>query len=337
MSVEKFPTEEEIANIVFAFSSDIYQLSDAIRFLNIIDYAKPNTVRFIVWLIGLKLIPPERVNWIIEIYKLSEYYKKCLSRYCNDCYLDPLNAVTQSGLIRDTIKENLPWFNSFARAYKLSDYHIQDAELRVQRIFAVCIHDASGFTYNEAYCRVGFLSYLLALIFAAKGGLPLVFAEAMGHHIARAIISVLAFNRHLDEIGGSENHQKELLRLTKKFAPEVLGKLTEGRINLFEFTMRWERNLFADEHSPLNIYLIWDHIFFHITEFRYFLRFLIVAHLRAMLKANIDFNSDESIYEMKWDAMAIIDDVEFLMEKDKENPMKYVYQMFCPCIPSLWK
>ena len=56
-----------------------------------------------------------------------------------------------------------------------------------------------------------------------------------------------------------------------------------------------------------------------------------------MLAANIDFNSDESIYNMKWDAMGIIDDVELLMEKDKENPMKYVYQMFCPCFPSLWK
>lgn len=336
--MEEFPSEEEIANIVFAYSCDIYQLSDALRFLNIIDIYKPPGPRFLCWLIGLKLIPPDRIKWIPEIYKLSDYYRRCLSRYLKDCYYNPLDSLSCNiGIIKDTIKEALPWFNRFAKAFELSDFAIKDAELRIQRIFAICVQDASAFVYDESYCRVAFLAYLLSLLFTSKGGLPLVFAEAMAHHIARAIISVLALQRHLDETHADLDHRKELYRLTKRFAPEILPKLEKGRIDLFEFSYRWERNLFANEHSPLNIFLIWDHIFFHITEFRYFLRFLVVAHFRAMLQANIDFDSDESIMNMRWDAIAIIDDVEELMERDKQDPFKLFYQMFCPCFPSLWR
>ncbi|OHT05455.1 hypothetical protein TRFO_26802 [Tritrichomonas foetus] len=336
--MEKFATEEEIANIVFAFSGDVYALSDALRFLNINDYDKPMKPRFLCWLIGLKLIPPDRMNWIPEIYKLSDYYRRCLERYVGDCYQSPLDSVsTNSGVIRDNVHAALPWFNKFAAYFGLDEFHIKDAEIRIQRIFAVCIHDANGFKFNEAYTRVAYLAYLLSLIFSAHGALPLVFAEAMAHHIARALISILAFNRNLDDMNASEDHHNELQRLTKQFCPEVFQKLRAGGINFFEFSDRWERNMFADEHAPLNIFLIWDQIIFHITEFRYFLRFLVVAHYRAMINAKIDFNSDESILDMRWDAMAIIDDVEYLIEKSKENPMNLFYQIICPCFPFLRK
>ena len=335
--MEEFPSEESVANIIFSFSGDIYGMSDALRFLNINDYDKPNMPRLICWLIGLKLLPPDRVEWMPELMKLLDYYKRCLKRYVSDCYLTPLDSVSRNkGFIRDTVHDGVDWFKKFAAAFGVSQDYYEDAETRVQRIFAVITHDANGFEFRDGYSRLAFMCYLLPLIFSSRAKLPVVFAEALAHHMTRAMCSIQAFNAKMDGLGGSEN-EKELYRLAKKFCSGLIKKMDAAGINFFDYSAKWERNLFTEEHSPMNILLIWDQLIFNMSKFREYLRFMMIAHYRAMIKAEIDFSSDESIYNMKWDAMAIIDDVEFLMEKDKENPMKIVYQIICPCLPFLYR
>jgi uncharacterized membrane protein (DUF106 family) len=54
-----------------------------------------------------------------------------------------------------------------------------------------------------------------------------------------------------------------------------------------------------------------------------------------MIDARIDFRSDEQIYEMKWNAMKILDDVEEMMSDKMTPPLQIALQMLCPCFPFL--
>ena len=335
--VEAFPGEEEIANTVFAYSGDVYSMSDVLRFLNINDINKPNTVRLICWLVGLKLMPSDRTRWIPEMLKLSNYYKRSCERYIQDNYMTPLEdlRVPNVGLIRDSIRERLPWFSKVATAFKAKPEDVADVELRVQRIFTILIYDSQGFEFHKGYEYFAFYTFLVAYLFSAKGGLPVCFAEALAAHMTRSWISIVAFTRHLDDLKASQDHEEELVRLAKKFCPDVLRGMAGADIDFFEFTREWEGCLFASLHAPWNLLLIWDEIIFHLSDYREFVRWLIISHYEAMQTANVDFASEESVYEMKWNAMEIIDEAEELPSKDRHNPYKLIMQLACPCFPFL--
>ena len=337
--IEAFPGEEEIANAVFAYSGDVYSMSDVLRFLNINDINKPNTVRLICWLVGLKLMPSDRMRWIPEMLRLSTYYKRSCERYIPGTYRTPLEAlrVANVGVMRDSIHERLPWFSKVASVFKVKPEDIADVELRVQRIFTILIYDSSGFEFQPGYEYFAFYTFLVAYMFSVKGGLPVVFAEALAAHMTRSWISIIAFTRHLDDLKASQDHVDELYRLAEKFCPKVLKGMASADIDFLDFTSRWESCLFASLHAPWNLLLIWDQILFHLGEYREYLRFLIICHYRAMDAASVDFMSQESIDEMKWNAMEIIDDAEALPEQDRYNPYKLILQVTCPCFPFLHK
>jgi hypothetical protein len=289
-------------------------------------------------LVRLRLIPPDRIKWIPDILRLSNYYKRCLERYLDDCLLTPLDSLDKRVAIEieESVHEALPWFGRFAQAFNIPDVHIADVELRIQRIFAVLCHDAKGFKYSRGYQYFGYVGYLVALCFGVKGGLPLVFCEALASHIARAFISIVAFTRHLDDLKVTEDHMDELVRLLKKFGPSgFVRHLEQVNFDLLEFTCGWEKVLFARNHAPWNLLLVWDHILFHADEYRKYMRYLMVAHFRQMVQAGVNFESKESINGMQWRVMAIIDDTEDLMHRDSIDRFGPLKQILCPCLPFL--
>jgi hypothetical protein len=238
--MDAFPTEEQIAIAVSAYAADVFCLSDVIRFLNINDYRKPNPVRVICWLVGLKLIPGDRVKWIPEITRLVTYYSRCVERYCDECRFTPLDSVPGpvGGLIRDTIRDSLPWFLRFGAALGLPPEALSDGELRVQRLFVVLSHDAHKFEYTSGYQYFGCVCYLLSLVLAVKGGLDHSFAEAIASHMARGFISIVAMTKHLDELHVTSDHVMELQKVVDYFCPAAQEQLRRANLDLFEFTLQ---------------------------------------------------------------------------------------------------
>lgn len=332
--IEEYPTEERIATAIAAYSGDIYEESDAIRFLNITEYDKPNTVRLICWLVQMRLVQADRMKWIPNIYQLVTYYKRCVERYIGDCYERPLDAITgpTAGLIHDSVHDALPWFTRFAQAIGVDKIFIEDAELRVQRMFTVLKFDLNGFKYELGYQNFAFICYLIATSYCKKGGLPLTFAEAIASHMTRSLISIVAFTEKLDNLKVNDDHYRELEILMKRFAPDALKKLTHGGINLVDFVQRWEKNLYSNEHSPYNLLIIWDDILCNINQYRKYIRFLHVAHFRQMLQSDINFDSDESIINMKWDGVELLEDAEYISRESLKSPYDMIYRILCPCI-----
>jgi hypothetical protein len=250
--------------------------------------------------------------------------------------LDGINRET-SREIQEKVHESFPWFKKFALALGAREEHLSDAEFRVQRIFAVLIQSSSSFKFSPGYQYFGFIGYLIAMLFGVKGGLGLIFAEALGSYICRGFISIVAFTKHLNDLKANEDHYSELIRIFKRFEMGVFKKLQSSGIDVFDVVNDWERTLFAEEHAPWNLLLIWDYVLFHMHEYRSFIRFLSLAHFRQMQMNGASFESYESLKNQKWNGMKIIDDVEELMEKDKKSPYSIFFQIACPCLHFLHK
>jgi hypothetical protein len=128
-----FPIEEQIAIAVSAYTADIFCLSDVIR--------------VICLLVGLKLIPGDRVKWIPEITRPVTCDSRCFEWYCHECC-----SRTCGWLIRDTIRDSLSWFLLLDAALGLPPESISDAELRMQRLFVGLLHDAQ-FRILKFFCN----------------------------------------------------------------------------------------------------------------------------------------------------------------------------------------
>ncbi|KAH0789729.1 hypothetical protein GPJ56_006231 [Histomonas meleagridis] len=332
--VEKFPTEEEIAAALACYSGDLYNMADVMDFLNITDIFKPNTTRLIAWLVSLHLIRPDRVHWITEIKQLTHYYQRCLERFFDEETLKkPLFTTKpeQGEPIEQTITEVYPWFEKFALCCGIDERFISEAPFRVKRILATLCHDVPKFKYSPIYKYIGYISYLIPLSYVQKGSLPISFAEGVGYHLTRSIISLVSFHKNLDDRGISEDHKTELIRIFKRFDHKTYDLMVNAKINILEFSLVWERTLFVELHAPLNVLLIWDNLFFHSHDYRNYVRYLLVAHFRQMGRAKIDFTSDESIDNMMWDATEIVEDTDKLIHDDKVSEKEIYMQMFCPC------
>lgn len=334
MTSEQFPSEEEIAATLFNFSGDIYNLSDVLRFLNIIDISKPNNCRFLCWLVGLKLLPGERIKWIPSILQLGKYYSRSLDRYLEDFMFTPLDVIggTVGRTIADCIKQRMNWFIRFAQNIGIDPILLEDAELRIQRIFAALCEDSKDFEFRPGYECFAMVSYLITLSFAKRGNLPLIFTEAIASHLCRSFTSILAFTNRLESLKVTNDYGEEQYATISRFCPEIFQRLSNTNLTYKSFIDKWSMNFFADEHCPLNLLLIWDHIIFHTNEYRQFMKYLYTAHLRQMIRAKIDFTSEESIYNMQWDAMAILEDTEEIKEQGKKSQYSQIYDILCPCI-----
>ncbi|OHT16996.1 hypothetical protein TRFO_41373 [Tritrichomonas foetus] len=339
--VEKFPTEQQVADALYECSGDIFNMVDVLRFLNNNDLNKDNAIRFICYLIGLKIMPVERPNWIPTILKIGNYYNSVISRYFEDCFNEPLFAVKEEAAknIEKVVHEKFEWCMGFGYQLKIEPFYIKDAELRVKRMFAVYTLEVPNFEYLPEYSLFAYASYLISLLFAIKAGLHPYFAEAVGYRIFLALVKINKHNRQLLEMKYTEDHFNKFDDLFTYFAKDTKKKMEEAKIDYHRLIWHWENTLYTDEHMPINLLLIWDHMFFHVDEFQFFMRFLHVSHLRQMEKAGINFASKESMESMPWNAVELMKDCDDIMEQDVGR-VKFNYWTLCPCYnlcPSLRK
>jgi hypothetical protein len=322
--MDSFPTQEQIATALSSTIPDKAPNSDMLQFLSLNNYQKAIPLRLLAWLIGLKLVPALRSQWVPSIVRLLTHYNGCLERYCDSCKLTPFDALPgpAGSLIRETLQSSLTWFHRFSGSLGLIPPQLQDAEFRIERLFVILSHDAQNFEYQDGFQFVGAVCYLVATVMAVKSGLDHSFAEGLAFHLTREFIA----------ISTTENREPEIENLVQEFSPQAKVELRKANLDLSEFTREWERKFFVEQHNPYNLMLIWDFLVFHAAESRRFVSLLCVAHLKQMVQAKVDFRSDEGIKEMQWRAMKIIEDVEGMMKrKEGGSKMKWMLKLVCPC------
>ena len=339
MQVEDLPDEEKIAEALFCYSGDIYDSSDVKRFLEINDYTKPNNVRFICWLIANHVVPSERVKWMPGIMKEIKYYHRCAQRYLGTQYITPTVDLRPKArlAIEKGFNDIEPWFQQFCRAYYIDELTILDSKVRLQRISSILSYDSNGFQFEEGYEYFISICYFICLSFQVKSGLPPFFSEAISFSLARNFLSVIAFNRNLYKLNANQDHIDDIYRLSNQYCSQAVKSIKKAGKDVFEISYGWENLLWVDQHSPYNLLMVWDHLCIRIDNLRTYLLYLDIAHLKAMEESNIDFSNEQEIYDMLWDATAILeyaDSIEY--NANQPSMTSGILANLCPCFPFLF-
>lgn len=331
---ERMDGEDEISQNLVSYSGDIFNRSDAERFLEIVQIDKVPSIRYLCWMIVLKLIPGERVKWIPELCHLADYYDRCLRRYFKTNYGTPLDDLIDSPKIRYACEQNIDWFKGMVNdmEYQNFDKHVaDDSLLRIERMIAVAILDNTGYTFVEGDELIFMVTYLVALGFARRGILSNVYAEAMGYHMGRQILGLIMTHRKLNSLGAAQDYDAEFWRLLDRFVPKMREAMRKAESDPLAIERHWTESLFTEVHSTDSLLLLWDQVLTNISDFRSYINYLTIAHFREAAKTGCRIEKENIIPDQPFDIVEIIYDVEAMQHEKEFNPWNFIINAICPC------
>ena len=315
-------TNDSFRAALLSQSGNIYNSFDADQFLLSKDLYKHTGARFLCWMIKLRVIQPFRTRWLSTITGLYSDYRRILTKRFSDQPDSPISALSQRTrvIVEGDIIRTVVWFRRLAEEMGILGHHLEDAQFRALRVIAAINVEHPEHSYTQGNDRFVWVSYLVSLFFATRGGLEVSFAEAMSYHMTCAWLSHVKVAHNIENIGYLEKHFMKLDILIEQEEPDVASLLKQCNHKALQYAMKWELTFFADEHNAHDLLLIWDYIAQNINEVNKFLRCLTVAHIRQV---QIPKMADEmAMYIQRnrsWDAQKIVSDALEMMEDRREE------------------
>ena len=339
--VEHFPSEYDVANGILESGSDLYGMGDVLSFLNSNYTLKDNGTRLICYFISLNMMKLERTSWIPSFLQWGDEYEKLMKKYFEQTYDNPAKAVGRdiSKDLEEGVTRYFPWCYGIADFFQVDRSFVEDARVRIKRMLAAYAIEKLVGEIHKQDIMFAIYCYMIAFYFGHKTGLQHFFAEAIGFKLFIHIESIVTYNQKLMDIKYLEKHFKEVDDVMKNFAPQARNKIAQSQLDFNQVILHWENTLFTNEHIPANLLLLWDHIFFHVGEFHFFMKFVVVAHVRFMEENNVDYSDPKSIENVPWNVVKILQDCDKIMEDDLFR-VKFNFWKLIPCYnccPALWK
>ena len=328
---ETMPDEETVARNMFSFSGDLYQESDVVRFLEIAQYDKVSSMRFVAWLVALKIIEPDRIKWMPDLMRASSYYDRAVKRFFKTTYYEPLANMADGPKIRTAIESSMEWFRKLAKYEDHDDDMIADAELRISRMMATCYMDNPNITYDFNDERLFMIAYVVALGFARRGTLTNYYAEAFAYHIGLGLLAPLATQRKIMKLGVDDDFTMDYFKLLKRFANNMLKTMKKAEVDPAAIARYYIYTMFTDAFEPAQLLCIFDTIVLKLREYRNEANYIIIAMLLQIEADGGKFEIERVIPEKPYDAIDIIDQVEAMQNTKEVNFMKMALESACPC------
>jgi hypothetical protein len=264
---------------------------------------------------------------------MTEQYWKCAVENFLKHPEDPLRAVSAEleSLIRADIDELRYWFRSeICEDFCRSEADFAKFELRLARIYAMVIMEASTLSYTRGLLRIGCICISMSMGFSDPAKLSDDFAEAIAFYLTKNIISIIPVRRLIDNRAKLINHFNILDQMIRKEAPEVFKLLQESNQGAVGFALQFEMFLYSDNHSPFAVMDIWDQIFARWEELSGIVQCLTVAHVKQVKIPEGCTNLCAVIIANKqWDLVRLVNDaVAILAHKRSCGEECCLY--FCP-------
>lgn len=313
---------DNIRAALLSQSGDIYNNSDADRFLLSTDIYKHTGARFLCWMIKMHIIPPFRSRWLSAFKDLYDRYIRLLINVLPNNFTSPLSILpTQTKTIveGDTVR-TIIWFKRLTDEMGIQPHYLDDAKVRAQRIITLINHENQDLSYTQGNDRFVWVSYLVSLFFSTRGGLDRSFAEAMAFYLSQVWISHLQVGRNIENMPFLESHFSKLDILLEREEPEIASLLTQCNHHALQYAMKWELTFFADEHNAHDLLLIWDYIVQHMEKVNDYVRCLSVAHIRQVPIPQMADEMAMSIQRNRnWDVQKIVRDSVEIMDEQNED------------------
>lgn len=313
---------ESIRAALLSQSGDIYNSSDADRFLLSTDVYKHTGARFLCWMIKMHIIPPFRSRWLSAFKDLYERYIRLSINAFSNNFNTPLSILPTPVMTiveGDTVR-TIIWFKRLSDEMGIQTHYLDDAKVRAQRVIALINHENQDLSYTQGNDRFVWVSYLVSLFFSTRGGLDRSFAEAMTYYLSQVWISHLLVGRNIENMTFLENHFSKLDILLEREEPEIASLLAQCNHHALQYAMKWELTFFADEHNAHDLLLIWDYIVQHIENVNDYVRCLSVAHIRQVQIPQLADEMAMCIQRNRnWDVQKIVKDSVEMIEDQKEE------------------
>ena len=300
----------------------VKSFNDATEFLKKVDLRKSPVDRCIAWLIRLGALPRYYNLWPQTLYHTIRSDRSKLDyflRGSKDAIPTALDEKDRKQIISD-VERASPIFRKIAKDLDIEDSLISDVDritgvshdtfvFRVVRVICFMISGSPQFHYLQGYERFTFVSYALALKFAVSVGLSFIEAEAISGVILRRIIQIVDFSSLLQMDTFMFQHFADLDAYLKRYNPKFISCLSRSNMSSVDFASNWAFVLFADNHDPLDLLLIWDYIILYREQYNVFFNALVSAHLMQVEYFDEPGQLISSIQcKKKWDIYKLLND-----------------------------
>jgi hypothetical protein len=255
-----------------------------IKYLATVDSTKAPAGRAVAWLLQFKILPPDPQSWpSVLVVLVTSYHDLCPPLRHDD---PPLWSI---GFFADLGVDQSFFSDAPARFSRIADRIVRDLGVPwspdFNHFLSVCA------AVSAAFCELLSLSRDVA--------------EAVCHALVRVLVGRIAWT---DGILGCSSVIFEAIanKLEKCLRPTYV-LLKQQQLDPKVYALRWILVLFAGQHSPKDLLIVWDFIFLHIDRLSDAAATLVVAHLNqcrfgvtqnetaAVLQAKTDFNFDRLI------------------------------------------
>ena len=253
--------------------------------------------RLICWLVLLRLVDESDIQG--SVVELVASYRGIVEEKEGV----GLPAKEERQIVMDVTRTS-HWFERLRQDTCVGESDAAGVERHAIRILRMLSH-AAGLEYIQGYDRYVLVTYLLALEYTASHGLDADVAECLSFFLSRELLLLAQPKFYLTAKGLEEAAQMD--DVFRAAVPETWAQIEAMNHSAVDFTLRWKLALFADEHSILGIWYLWDNIILNQGRFKKYLEALCVAHVMQVpvqgLTGNLVFQKIQQYKD--WDEVQL--------------------------------
>ena len=180
----------------------------------------------------------------------------------------------------------------------------------VERILYIIAEFNEEIGYYQGFDRFAYIFFIMALNFCIELGIDKDYAESMAYFMATSIILLNGFYKHMKSEEDVTQWIKRYQYLLEKARPEVALRLKCLGVHPLQYVFKWSALLFADEHTPDDLFRVWDICLLHKDDFETFVFCACIAHLWQI---TLSHPGDKGLLELltnykSWNMEALIHD-----------------------------
>lgn len=291
--------------------------------------------RLISWLISFKIIPLSSDTWTQNIKEMYDnYYIQTDSAFSTNPE-DPISHINQTSYLRKDLARTVTWFNTISADVGVTTDDLPNALFRLSRIYSLIIVSSSDISYMQGLDRYGSVMLVCTANFCKKKNISMDFAEAMAFYLTRAVLVSIPFLKTFASQINIKEHFTRVDSVLQQCSPQQYNTMIENDSSTVFFGCRWEMMLFADEHSGIELLILWDQIFARLEKIDSYVPSLTVAHVMQIdIPPDCVSVNEIVLHYRDWNMKRLFDDAQNILMHERTNKEKF-FKSFCPCCPHL--
>jgi hypothetical protein len=232
----------------------------AIRYLAMVDASKLPAHRAIAWLFQFKILPPDPQNWPSVLLDLVTSYHELPPPLRQD----------------DRLHQSIGLFSEIFADLGVDQCFFDNALARFTRIIDRIVRDV-GVPWSPDSDRFVYVCAAVSAAFCELLSLSSDVAEAICHALSHVLIAKIAWTGSM--LGCSPVIFEGITRKVEKCLRPTFALLRRQHLDAKVYALRWLLLLFAEQHPPRDLLVVWDFIFLHIDRLSDYIAALVAAHL----------------------------------------------------------